>query len=59
MAKQLQAERRSEAITTKITPSERRELERVGRRDGLGLSDAVRRAILKDLGPGALGRSAP
>jgi len=59
VAKQEQAERRTEAITTKITPAERKGLERVAEREQITLSDTVRKMILKDLGRSVPDRSAP
>jgi len=47
MAKQL--ERRSETVLAKITPTERQQLEQVAARDKISLSDATRRAIVRDL----------
>ncbi len=47
MAKQ--SERRTEKIQVNVTPTEREQLAQVAQREQITLSDAGRRAILKDL----------
>ncbi len=50
MATRLQPpERRNETIQVMVTPREREQLERIAQREQISLSDAGRRAILKDL----------